>query len=132
MKIQAVTNFNSSQMQKNNMPFKTTTFKGYVNGKFYKDEIIQMAKKFKNKPNWEAELRKGKQTLGEALSSWHHNIAPSDSKPNVFRFFMGIYTLGISEILMGGITTVETAISNNKIENDIDDIANCIKDLGKE
>ena len=130
MKIQAVAgSFNPAKgsiQQKKNL----IGFNGYVNGHYYKDEIIALAKEYRYKKNWKDVLRSRKESIGEAVSNWHYEYANADDTcPPASRVLMGIFTLGMSEVLMDTTTAISAAVRNSGIEKQINEIAKCIDDL---
>ena len=109
----------------------STSFQGIVNGHYYKDEIIALAKKYRYSSNWKEELRKGKESIEHAINNWHREVNWGDGGEydTTNRTMLGIFTLGISEVIMGAGSSISAALNNKKIENMINEIAKCIDDL---
>lgn len=129
MKIQAISNLQSINTN-STLNRKSTNFKGYVNGNYYKDEVIELAKKYKYNPHWKDELRKGKESIKKAISEWHYEYAnPDSSNPTASRVLVGIFSLGLSEVIMNTTTAISTAVNNSGIEKLINEVAKCIDDL---
>lgn len=107
------------------------SFQGYINGNYYKDEIISLAKNYRNNSSWKEELRKNKVSLPNAISNWHNNISWSDEKgsPKTNRFFLAFITAGLGEIIAGIGLGISSIIKNYKIEKEINKIDKCLKDL---
>ena len=128
MKIQKIAQYNGANSQKK---YIKPNFQGFVNGNYYRDEIIALAKKYRYNPHWKEELRKGKESIEHAIENWHHDVTWGDGgeydKTN--RTLLGIFSLGISEVLMNTTYGISAALKNKKIENMINEIAKCIDDL---
>lgn len=128
MKIQAIKNANNtgSQTQNLNKNFNQPSFKGYVNGKFYDDWIIQKAKSALKDPSWEKTFRKNQNYLNEYLK-WHEAI--EDQGGLKTRVISGIFSFGATEVLMGGLTLIAAAIDDT--EKVINNVKDCMIDLLK-
>lgn len=116
MKIQAIKNANNTgfQTQNLNKNFNQPSFKGYVNGKFYDDWIIQKAKSALKDPNWEKTFRKN-ESFGEGYLKWHEII--EDQGGIKTRVLSGILTLGASEVFMAGLCLLVSALHNTEKNN---------------
>ena len=128
MKIQRIEYLNNNNISNNH----SKTFKGFVNGNYYKDEIIELAKKYRYSSTWKDDLRKNKETIEHAIANWHDDVVwgAGDGEYNkTNRVFLGCFTLGLSEVLMGASSGISAAIKNKKIESMISEIAKCIDDL---
>ena len=128
MKINKIS-FDNNVYQKANQTNNRPTFKGHVNGKFYRDEIINEAKKALKNPKWKEELLNQKRSLGETLATWHTREGSNDI---VGRVLMGIVTLGLTEITWGLVHRALDVSDNKDIDKHIEELENCIDDLGKE
>ena len=106
------------------------SFKGYVNGKYYDDSIINLAKKALKNSNWEKEFRAGRSNL-KAYANWHENI--EDQGGLATRILGGILSLGTSELLVGGICLLGAALDDtNKTVNEVKDcMIDMLSDGGK-
>lgn len=113
---------NSGKINKNNKP----SFQGYVNGKFFKDEIIKEAQSALKNPDWKNKLLTQKISLGETLATWHKREGSNDI---VGRVLMGIFTLGLTEVTWGLAHAAMDASDNKKIDNHIKEIEDCIENL---
>ena len=131
MKIQAIQyNDYGFGIKKSVVP----SFKGYVNGNYYRDEIIKLAKEYMYDANWKKILREDKESIGKAMASWQHKIEWGDcdeDHDNYSRVFLGIFTLGASEVVGNVAAGISAKVKNNKIENMINEIAKCMDDLLK-
>lgn len=108
------------------------SFNGYINGNYYKDDIIALAKKYRYSSDWKQELRTGKETIDHAIENWHNEYGPGSSDDcKAARIITGITSLGLSEVLMGTAVGIGAAVKNRKIEKMINEIAKCIDDLNK-
>lgn len=126
MKINQVSNSDNKVYQ--NINSYNKTFKGIVNGKYYKDEIIMEAKKALKNPNWRDKFLTSKKTIEESLSTWHKR----EGNNNIgARVLMGIFTLGLTEITWGLAQVAQDASDNSDIDKKIEEIENCMEDLGK-
>lgn len=124
MKIQRITINQPTNHQMTNKP----SFKGWVNGNYYKDEVIKMAKEALNNPNWKQDLLKNKDDIGKVLSTWHKDLY-SEQGGGATRFLSGVLSFGLSEVLISGPIAIGCAISNAKINKLINEIAKCLDDL---
>lgn len=129
MRIQSITNVSNTNYQvkkvgKNNIQ---PSFQGYVNGNYYKDEIIALAKKYRYSSTWKDELRKGKESIKHAISNWHNEYA--NDEDGIGRTITAVTSFGLSELIMNTATGVGAAVKNRKIEKMINEIAKCIDDL---
>ena len=137
MKIESIKSIGSTYYgTKSNHSFnKNLSFQGYVNGSFYKDEIITLAKKYQNSSNWKSELRQGKQSVADAIKTWHHDVTwgstNDETEETMSRVCLGVFTFGIAEALMDLGYGISAAVNNKKIENIINEVAKCIDDLNK-
>lgn len=119
--IQSTNYFNYSKPQ---------SFKGYVNGNYYKDSIIEQAREALKNPKWKEELRRGKQSIETAVKEWHYEYcSPGQGDEKLQRIFSGIFTFGLSEVIMGSVAAIETATNNKYIEDTIDEVSRCLADL---
>lgn len=118
MRIQRIEN-NNVMNNKN-----TKSFKGYVNGKYYEDWIIDMAEKGLKNSNWEKEFRAKRSNL-KAYANWHENI--EDQGGLTTRVLGGILSFGTTELLVGGLCLLGAATDDtNKVVNKIKD---CMIDM---
>lgn len=129
MKIQAITNVNNANYQtkragKNNIQ---PSFQSYVNGNYYKDEIIKEAKAAFNNPNWRDKFLAKKKSIGESLSTWHDR----DDAGLAGRIIGAIGSFGLTEIGFGTICTLEDQAENREIDRTIKEIRDCIEDMKK-
>lgn len=128
MKIFAI---NASSGYANKSNSKTAqvnqTFKGYVNGKFYKDEIIRKAKQALKEPKI---LKAFKQkSFLDTYKSWHEgNMASSKGE----RILLGILTIGLSEISYTLFARLNDIMDNEDKKKELDQILNCMQDLANE
>ena len=123
VEVVGINNHKLNQSNKNSRQ----SFQGFVNGNYYKDEVIQEAKKALNNPNWKEKFLARKKTLGETLSTWHEREGSSDLTSRVL---MGIFTLGISEVTWGLANRAMDVSDNREIDLFIEEVENCIDDLG--
>lgn len=128
IRIQPITNSNY-QNRVVNKNIIQPSFQGYVNGNYYKDEIIELAKKYRFSSTWKDELRKGKESVEHAISNWHHEYA--DDEDGIGRAITAVTSFGLSELIMDTATGVGAAVKNRKIEKMINEIAKCMDDLNK-
>lgn len=128
MKIYAI-NASNDYATKNNtkMTQMSPNFKGYVNGNFYRDEIIQKAKQAVKDPKI---LKAFKQkSFIETYKTWHEgNMANSKGE----RILLGIFTLGLSEITWTLFGRLSDIMDNMEKKKDLDEILNCMHDLANE
>lgn len=123
MKINAINSFdNNTNYQKKNLK----TFQGYINGKFYRDEVILEAKKALNNPDWKSKLIANKRTLGESLATWHQREGSNDIAG---RILMGIFTLGLTEVTWGLTQAALDASDNRSIDKMIKEVEDCLETL---
>ena len=101
-------------------------FKGYVNGKYYEDEIIREAKKALKNPEWRDKFLNAKRTIGESFATWHKR----EGDDLAGRILMGIFTLGLTEITWGLAQVAMDADDNKHIDRKIKKIEECMEDLG--
>lgn len=125
MRINQISSFNSNVYQKTHP--NNTSFKGIVNGRYYRDEIIEAAKKALKDPNWKDRMLAKKRTLEESFATWHKRGGDNDLAGRVL---MGIFTLGITEVTWGLSQAAMDAQDNHQIDKDIEEIERCIDDLG--
>ena len=125
MKINKIS-FDNNVYQKANQTNNKPAFKGLVNGKFYRDEIINEAKKALRNPEWKDKFLNQKISLGETLATWHKREGANDI---VGRVLMGIFTLGLTEITWGLTNRILDVWDNKDIDKTIIEIENCIEDL---
>ena len=135
MQIQAINN------QQTSYQFTKTAKKAYqpaftgriINGNYYTNEIISLAKEYRLSPTWKDELRKGKETIGDAVRTWHYDVPWGDSGEyvGINRLLAGLFSFGVSEIFMDTASAISAAVNNNRIENKINEIAKCIDDINK-
>ena len=108
---------------------KQQNFKGYVNGNYYKDEIIEKAKEALDNPLWKEKYLRTKASISERVSSWHEEFDEFGGKKG--RILLGVLTLGISEVLMNTGIAAGTAMSNSAVDKTVNEIEKCMKDLKK-
>jgi hypothetical protein len=102
-------------------------FKGYVNGKFYRDEIIQKAREAVKEPKVLKAFKK--KSFIDTYKTWHKgNMANSIGE----RITLAIFTLGISEISWTLFGRLSDIAENSQKEKDLDEILNCMHDLANE
>ncbi len=105
---------------------KSSSFKGYVNGHYYADSIIEEAKKALNNPHWKDELLQKKVSVGKAISSWHNN----DSAGLPARILFGIASMGLTEVGFGIMSSLDAIRDNEEIDDMIHKIEQCMRDFG--
>lgn len=129
MKIQPIINANNVNYQNKKVGKNTNqpSFQGWVNGSYYKDEIIKEAKAAFDNPNWRDKFIAKKKSIGESLSTWHEN----DSAGLPARIICGICSFGLTEIGFGTICTLEDQAENRRIDKMIKEIRDCIEDMRK-
>ena len=128
MKIYAIDTSND-YADKNNakMTQMNPKFKGYVNGKFYSDEIILQAKKALKNPEILKNFRQ--KSFIDTYKTWHEgNMADSLGE----RVALAIFTLGISEISWTFFGRLLDISENTEKEKDLNEILNCMQDLVNE
>lgn len=103
------------------------SFKGYVNGHYYSDEVILRAKEALNNPNWKNDLLKMKSSVINEVATWHEGL--ENQGGGLTRVLIGILSFGASEVLMDSAVALGTTISNASINKRINDIAKCLDDL---
>ena len=113
MKIHSLqsTNFHSTNANK--------AFKGYINGKYYRDEIIEKARQAMKNSNWEKEMLSKKAKLSDYFEI-------EDLHP-VQRVAAAVVSFGTTELL-AAFATIADVLSDNT-EKDIEEIKNCIIDI---
>ena len=84
MKINQILNYNNNNYHNTN--HRKNNFKGYVNGNYYRDEIIMEAKKALNNPNWKEKFLASKTSLGESFSTWHKRSRKNHDHKDPFLF----------------------------------------------
>ena len=128
MKVPAISQMNNINHKKTNSTNKTynQSFKGYVNGKFFRDEIILEAKEALKNPNWKDKFLNSKRSLGETLATWHEREGANDIAGRVL---MGIFSLGITEVTWGLAYRAMDVMDNNTINKKIKEIEECMKNL---
>ena len=100
------------------------SFKGYVNGKYYKDEIIKIAEKALEDPKILKQFKR--KNFFETYTTWHDgNMADSIGE----RVFLGIFTLGISEISWTFFARLNDIIENHDNKKNLDEVLKCMKDI---
>lgn len=124
MKVNAIANVQSYNNK------KQPSFNAYVNGKYYADEVVKIAKKAKTDNTWKNKLMERKANYIDEFFNWHKAI--EDQGGAKTRVLAGILTLGLSEVMMGTFTTIGTVIDNNQLEKMIKDVEDCIIDLQKD
>ena len=122
MKVQRIENVNTHRISKQNC----ASFKGYVNGKFYEDHIIDMAKKALKDSNWEKNLRKERSNLNGYLN-WHEGT--KDQGGLTTRILAAGLSFGLSEVLVGGVCAIGAALDDT--DKMISNIKDCMVDLLK-
>lgn len=125
MKLYAISVTNDLGKKSSSKPTSVnSSFKGYVNGKFYRDEIIQKAKKALENPEI---LKSFKQkSLLDTYKTWHEgNMATSKGE----RIALAIFTLGISEVSWTFFGRLNDIMENKDKQKDLDEILSCMKDL---
>ena len=128
MKLTPISEVNNINQAKNNYSNNKTskTFKGYVNGKYFRDEVISEAKKALKNPNWREKFLAQKKSLGDTLSTWHKREGSNDIAGRVI---MGIMTLGITEVTWGLANRAMDASENKGIDNFIREVEDCMDNL---
>ena len=114
------------QLINRNYVSKYSTFKGYVNGHYYEDSIIEEAKNAFKNPHWRDELLAKKVSVGRAISSWHNN-SPAGLPA---RILFGITSLGLTEVGYGIMNSIEAIRNNEEIDDMIHKIEQCMRDFG--
>ena len=114
------------QLFNRNYLSKYSTFKGYVNGHYYEDSIIEAAKKAFKNPHWRDELLAKKVSVGKAISSWHNN----DSAGLPARILFGIASMGLTEVGFGIMSSLDAIRDNQEIDDMIQKIERCMRDFG--
>ena len=99
-----------------------TNFKGYVNGKYYADSIIDMAKDALKNPKWESELRAKKSTFFKDYTTAHDDDLTT-------RIVAGIVSFGATEAVIAGLSAL--GAMSDDTEEKIQEIKDCIIDLLK-
>lgn len=127
MKINAISASSSLSNNKSKNTLLDNTFKGYVNGKFYKDEIIEKAKQAVKKP----EILKNykHKSLLDTYLTWHKgNMAHSTGE----RVTLAVLTLGLSEISWTFFARLGDLEENATNKKEFEDIISCMQDLANE
>ena len=114
-----ITSINSTNQNYN---CRKPEFKGYVNGKFYTDAVIDAAKDALKNPSWEQELRAKKVTFFKD----YFNTLKDD---RLTRIVGGIVSFGATEVVIAGLSALDTV--SDKTEETINQIKNCMIDLLK-
>ena len=128
MKIYAINTFNNYANKDNSkMAQMSQEFKGYVNGKFYKDEVIQKAKQALKQPEI---LKSFKQkSFLDTYKTWHEGTLAESIRERVT---VAILTLGISEISWTLIGRLADVIDNAEKKKMLEEILSCMQDLTDE
>ena len=119
MKIGAIANYHYSNST-------NKSFKGYVNGKYFADEIIKEAKLALKNPDWKNAFIAKKRSLGESFATWHNRQGSNDIAGRVL---MGVFTLGLSEVTWGIAQAALDATDNKQIDETIKEIEECMEEL---
>ena len=106
---------------------KPRTFKGYINGHYYSDEIISKAKKALKNPHWRDELLRQKSNVIDDVASWHEGI--QDQGGGFTRTMAAILSFGATEVVVDSIVAAGSAMNNASINKEINQIAKCLDDL---
>lgn len=125
MRIQKVEN--TSVINKNR---NAKSFKGYVNGKYYEDWIIKEAKEAIHNPKWQDKFLEKKKSVSQSLKTWQDTLDTGGEEENIAtRVFLGVCSLGISEIGFGALGILEDRDENKRIDKTISTIKDCIIDI---
>lgn len=125
MRIQKVEN--TSVINKNR---NAKSFKGYVNGKYYEDWIIKEAKEALDNPKWQDKFLEKKKSVSQSLKTWQDTLDTGGEEENIAtRVFLGVCSLGISEIGFGALGILEDRDENKRIDKTISTIKDCIIDI---
>ena len=125
MRIQKVEN--TSVINKNS---NAKSFKGYVNGKYYEDWIIKEAKEAIHNPKWQDKFLEKKKSVSQSLKTWQDTLDTGGEEENIAtRVFLGVCSLGISEIGFGALGILEDRDENKRIDKTISTIKDCIIDI---
>ena len=127
MKINPITNSSNFNYPLNQTNNANKSFKGIVNGKYYRDEVIREAKKALFNPNWRDKFYARKRDVGETLATWHRREGSNDLAT---RIFMGVATLGLTEVTWGLAHLADDASENRSIDKFIKEVEECMEDLG--
>lgn len=103
---------------------KNIKFQGYVNGKYYKDSIIEKAKAAIKNTNWEAEMLAKKPSFGKDFLHWHGDSSLAG------RIVAAIVSFGTTELMAAGIIAADVA--TDETDEEISQIKSCMIDLLKE
>ena len=127
MKIQHIEHsiYRNYQKSNNNQSNKSITFKGWVNGRYFENEIIKEAKEAFNNPNWKNNFLKMKTSIAETLTTWHDR----DQAGIGGRIIGAICSLGLTEIGVGIVCTLEDQAENKRIDEKIEKIEECIEEI---
>ena len=125
MRIQKVEN--TSVINKNR---NAKSFKGYVNGKYYEDWIIKEAQEALDNPKWQDKFLEKKKSVSQSLKTWQDTLDTGGEEENIAtRVFLGVCSLGISEIGFGALGILEDRDENKRIDKTISTIKDCIIDI---
>lgn len=102
--------------------YKKNAFKGYVNGNYYEDKIIDLAKQALKNQNWEKEMKAKKVNFFK-----DYLTAVNDEIP--LRIWAAIVSFGGTEAVIAALCAAD-AISD-KTEENINSVKNCMIDLLK-
>lgn len=130
MKIQQIGNSNGVnylRTKKDVFSNSSMTFKGYVNGNYYKDSVIKIAKEALRNPNWKREFLERKELNKKNIYKWHEGLFDDNETAN--RILGAIFSLGLSELFFTGLFTANCVVDNALIEKKINEIERCIDDL---
>jgi hypothetical protein len=99
------------------------SFKAIINGKFYRDEIVKIAREALDNPDI-LKFYKKKSFL-DTYKNWHNQGMFKSSIGE--RFAVALFTLGVSEITWTLAARLEDMGKNSEIE----EIFNCMEDIKK-
>ena len=110
----------------------STNFKGIVNGKYYDDEIIRMAKQVMKNPSWQKDYNSGRFTLPELVKDYFDSLVNVKNPTTWGRYGLAFVTMGVSELFFAGIVAAGAVGSNLYEDIKMNKIKNCIVDLVNE
>ncbi len=102
--------------------YQKNAFKGYVNGNYYEDKIIDLAQKALKNKNWEKEMKANKVNFLK-----NYLTAVEDDVP--LRIWAAIVSFGGTEAVIASLCAAETI--SDKTEETISSVKNCMIDLLK-
>ena len=133
MKIQQIGNSNGVnylRTKKDVFSNSSMTFKGYVNGNYYKDSVIKVAKEALRNPDWKREFLEQKELNKKNIYKWHEGLFDDNKTAN--RILGAVFSLGLSELFFTGIFTANCVVDNALIEKKINEVERCMDDLKAE